>query len=64
MNPREVPEFLVAFDRAGPVRGHDRITVAGVWTSSREAASTRPITTAIRRDGGPATSHPIGARHL
>ena len=37
MVPRDVPDFIAAFDRAGPVLGQERITVGGVWTFDRAA---------------------------
>ena len=35
MTPRDVPDFLAAFDRSGPVLDQDRITVGGIWTFAR-----------------------------
>ena len=35
MIPIDVPEFVAAFDRTGPVLDHDRIEVGGIWTFTR-----------------------------
>jgi hypothetical protein len=35
MVPRDVPDFLDAFDRAGPVLDHALITVGGIWSFPR-----------------------------
>jgi len=35
MTPRDVPDFLAAFDRSGSVLDQDRITVGGIWTFAR-----------------------------
>jgi hypothetical protein len=36
MIPRDVPEFVAAFDRAGPVLDQERITVGGIWSFPRK----------------------------
>jgi hypothetical protein len=35
MIPRDVPEFVAAFDRAGPVLDDQRVTIGGIWSFPR-----------------------------